>query len=184
MQASVFVATSLDGYLAREDGDISWLGGQTEGEDYGYQRFISDVDTMVIGRRTYETARSFGEWPYGAMPVVVLSGSAPAIPEEITATVRWMNLPPTEVARRLEGQGAKHLYVDGGDTIQRFLRAGLIRRLIITRLPVLLGAGIPLFGRLPHDLHLTHVRTRGYPSGFVQSEYAVLDPEARVGRWS
>ncbi len=180
MRASVFVATSLDGFLARENGDISWLGdpSQTDGEDFGYQQFISDVDTMVMGRRTYETARSFGEWPYGALPVVVLSSSFLAIPDELKATVTWLNLPPMEVARQLEGVGATHLYVDGGDTIQRFLRAGLIQRMVLTRLPVLLGAGVALFGRLPHDLRLAHGQTLAFPNGFVQSEYTVLNDSA------
>jgi dihydrofolate reductase len=83
--------------------------------------------------------------------------------------------PPAEIAARLADLGATHVYVDGGLTIQDFLRAGLVQRLIITRVPVLIGEGIPLFGALPRDVRLRHVATRHYPSGLVQSEYVVIE---------
>jgi dihydrofolate reductase len=114
----------------------------------------------------------FERWPYGEKPVTVLSTRPPAA-TPAGAGVEWMAGDPAAVCAQLAARGQRHLYVDGGITIQRFLRAGLIQRLIITRIPVLLGAGIPLFGSLPHDIALTHVGTRQYASGLVQSEYTV-----------
>ena len=177
MNASVFIATSLDGFIARENGEIDWLptgDSSGDGEDYGYQAFFDSVDTLVMGRNTYELVRTFGDWPYGDKPVVVLTSRPIDIPDSIADTVRAMSGTPNEIIPRLATQGAKHLYVDGGKTIQSFLGAGLIQRLIITRIPVLIGSGIPLFGHLPRDIGLRHVDTRAYSSGLVQSEYEVI----------
>ena len=171
MNASVFIATSLDGFIARVDGGLDWLpeGG---GEPHGYDEFMATVDVLIIGRKTFETVLSFEVWPYGAKPVVVLSTGplAPAPPE---AVVERMSGAPADVVSQLDARGLRNAYVDGGITIQRFLQAGLIQRLIVTRVPVLLGAGIPLFGMLERDVVLRHVGTRQYPSGLVQSEYAI-----------
>jgi len=172
MKASVFIATSIDGFIARSDGALDWLpeGG---GEPHGYLEFMATVDALVIGRKTFETVLAYPDWPYGTKPVIVLS-SNPASLEAPPGTVcSIMAATPAEVVERLAAQGMSHLYIDGGVTIQRFLAAGLIQRLIITRVPVVLGAGIPLFGPVAYDLHLTHVATRAYPSGLVQSEYRV-----------
>jgi len=172
VKASVFIATSLDGFIARPDDDLDWLppGG---GEEHGYEAFMATVDALVIGRRTYEKVLTFDTWPYGEKPVVVLSTRplAPAPPE---AVVECMSGAPAEIVSRLAARGVRHIYVDGGITIQRFLEAGLIQRLIITRIPVLLGSGIPLFGPLQRDIVLQHVGTRQYASGMVQSEYVVV----------
>ena len=171
MNASVFIATSLDGYIARANDDLDWLppGG---GEEHGYEAFMATVDALVIGRRTFEKVLTFDAWPYGEKPVFVLSTrSLAAAPE--AAVVEHLTGPLATVPSRLEARGIHHAYVDGGITVQGFLRAGLIQRLIITRIPVLLGDGIPLFGPLPHDVALRHVTTRQYASGLVQSEYVV-----------
>ena len=173
MKASVFIATSLDGFIARPNGDLDWLigSGQGTGEDYGYNAFIQDVDTIVMGRSTFEKVLTFGTWPYAGKRVVVLSTQAiPRAPAG--ADVRRMQGDPREIVERLAAEGARHVYVDGGQTVQRFLGAGLIQRLIVTRVPVLLGQGIPLFGATARDIPLRHVSTRAYESGFVQSEYA------------
>jgi dihydrofolate reductase len=170
MKASVFVGTSLDGFLARLDGAFDFL--PEDSEPHGYDEFMASVDTLVIGRKTFETVLAFAFWPYGDKRVVVLSGS----PLDLSAAkgpVEQMGGPPAEIVARLAATGSGHAYVDGGITIQRFLRAGLIQRLIITRVPVLIGVGIPLFGALPHDMRVRHVATRHYPSGLVQSEYEV-----------
>ena len=171
MKASVFIATSLDGFIARANGDLDWLppGG---GEEHGYEAFIATVDALVIGRKTYETVLSFDTWPYGGKPVYVLSTSA-LVPSPPGAVVEHLSGAPAELVAQLAARGVGHVYVDGGITIQGFLQAGLIQRLIITRIPVLLGAGIPLFGPLPRDIRLSHVGTRQYASGLVQSEYVV-----------
>jgi dihydrofolate reductase len=173
VKASVFIATSLDGFIARANGDLDWLppGG---GEEHGYDAFMATVDALVIGRKTFETVLTFETWPYGEKPVYVLSTRtlAPAPPG---AVVERMSGDPAEIVSQLAGRGVQHAYVDGGITIQRFLQAGLIQRLTITRIPVLLGAGIPLFGPLQRDIALRHVGTRQYASGLVQSEYVVGD---------
>lgn len=171
MKASVFIGTSLDGFIARANGDLDFLppGG---GEPHGYEEFMITVDALVIGRNTFETVLTFDGWPYGEKPVFVLS-TRPLAPAPVGAVVQRMSGDPVEIASQLAARGIRHIYVDGGITIQRFLQAGLIQRLIITRVPVLIGAGIPLFGTVPRDIVLTHVGTRQYASGLVQSEYEV-----------
>jgi dihydrofolate reductase len=175
MKASVFIATSLDGFIAREDGTLDWLPGADGSavEEHGYETFMSTVDVIIMGRHTYEKVLTFGEWPFGKRQVVVLA-SRPAAAAPSGATVEVMNASPRMVVTRLEEQGVHHAYVDGGRTIQAFLVEGLIQRLIITRVPVLLGRGIPLFGPLSRDVALRHLRTRDFPSGLVQSEYEVV----------
>jgi len=171
MKASVFIATSLDGFIARANGAIDWLppGG---GEPHGYDEFMATVDALVIGRKTFETVLTFDTWPYGAKPVFVLS-TRPLAPAPLGAVVERMSGDPAEIVSLLAARGILHVYVDGGITIQRFLQAGLIQRLIITRIPVLIGEGIPLFGPTQRDIALKHIATRQYASGLVQSEYAV-----------
>ena len=170
MKASVFVGTSVDGFLARVNGELDWL--PHDAEEHGYVAFMATVDALVIGRKTYETVLGFGGWAYGKKPVFVLS-TRPLRPPPQGATVEQMTGPPAEIVSRLEARGIQHIYVDGGITIQGFLKAGLIQRLIITRVPVLIGAGIPLFGLTGRDIRLRHIATRAYPSGLVQSEYEV-----------
>ena len=174
--AFVFIATSLDGFIAREDGGIDWLpagGGDPAADDYGYQQFFASVDALVMGRNTFELVRTFGAWPYGDTPVVVLTTRALELPRDLRARVTVMSGDPRDVAARLAERGLHRLYVDGGRTVQGFLAAGLVRRLVVTRIPILLGRGIPLFGPLPHDVRLVHVATRSWPTGLVQSEYEV-----------
>jgi dihydrofolate reductase len=170
MKASVFVGISVDGFMARVNGALDFLPAQPE--PHGYDEFMASVDALVIGRNTFEIVLGFGGWAYGAKPVFVLSTRPlPPVPEG--AVVERMSGEPAAILAALEARGIGHVYVDGGITIQRFLQAGLIQRLIITRVPVLIGSGIPLFGALPRDVVLEHVATRQYPSGLVQSEYAV-----------
>jgi dihydrofolate reductase len=171
VKASVFIATSLDGFIARANGDLDWLppGG---GEPHGYDEFMATVDALVIGRKTFETVLTFDTWPYGAKPVFVLS-TRPLAPAPRGAVVERMAGAPADIVSHLGARGIGHVYVDGGITIQRFLQVGLIQRLIITRVPVLLGDGVPLFGPIQHDIVLRHVATRQYASGLVQSEYVI-----------
>jgi dihydrofolate reductase len=172
MTASVFIGTSVDGFIARPNDDLDFLpeGG---GEPHGYNEFIASVDAIVIGRKTFEKVLTFGAWPYGDKRVVVLSSRPLDLSKAIGGVVEQLAGPPAEIVAQLAARGVHHLYVDGGVTIQRFLRAGAIQRLIITRVPVLIGEGVPLFGTLPHDIQLRHIATRHYPSGLVQSEYEV-----------
>jgi dihydrofolate reductase len=170
MKASVFIGMSVDGFIARANGDLDFLppGG---GEPHGYDEFIATVDALVIGRNTFETVLTFDTWPY-QKPVFVLSTRPLATPP-LGAVVERMSGAPADIVSQLAARGIRHIYVDGGITIQRFLQAGLIQRLIITRVPVLIGTGIPLFGAIAHDIALRHIMTRAYPSGLVTSEYAV-----------
>lgn len=176
-RCSVFVATSLDGFIAREDGRLDWLDAANSavppGEDCGYGAFIATVDTLVMGRATMEKVLTFGGWPYGELPVIVLSRHGLALPYTLSETVSVSAESPPELVRRLAGQGKRHLYIDGGRVIQSFLEAGLIDELTITRIPVLLGAGRPLFGPTTHDIPLVHVATRVFDFGYVQHTYRV-----------
>jgi len=169
MEVSVFVGTSLDGFIARSDGTLDFLppGG---GEPHGYDEFIATVDALVIGRKTYETVLGFDSWPYGEKRVIVLSAGKLGDPPA-GSRVEQMSGHPNEIVARLSARGIRHIYVDGGITIQRFLQAGLVQRIVITRVPVLIGDGIPLFGSVPNDIPLRHVGTRQFRSGLVQSEY-------------
>ena len=182
VKATVYIATSIDGFIARENGSIDWLdsGADGAGEDYGYAQFMSTVDALVMGRRTWETVRTLGAWPYGKTPVVVLSSKKVDIPRELAKTVSTMGGRVDAIVNALAARELHHLYVDGGNTIQRFLNAGAIQRLIITRIPVLIGSGIPLFGKLDRgDVRLRHVLTRSFPSGLVQSAYEIASAPRR-----
>ena len=172
MTASVFIGISVDGFIARPNGKLDFLpeGG---GEPHGYNEFIASVDAIVIGRATFEKVLTLGPWHYGSKRVVILSSRAVDLSAAHGGVVEQMGGPPAKIVSKLAASGAQHLYVDGGISIQRFLRAGQIQRLIITRVPVLIGEGIPLFGTLPQDIPLRHVATRHFASGLVQSEYQV-----------
>ena len=174
MTISVFIGTSVDGFIARPNDDLDFLpeGG---GEPHGYEEFMATVDALVIGRRTFEKVLGFATWPYADKRVVVLSSAPLDLSTVRGGIVEQMSGTPAQIVSALAASGAHNLYIDGGVTIQRFLRAGLIQRLIITRVPVLIGEGIPLFGALPHDVRLRHAATRHYPSGLVQSEYLVVE---------
>lgn len=179
--SSVFIATSLDGFIARAGGELDWLDAAnatvTEGEDCGYRTFIESVDILVMGRKTYEKVLLFGEWPYGNKPVVVLSSSRIEIPPRLAQTVSHSSESPQELCDRLSKEGAKRLYIDGGITIQRFLAERMIDDLTITVIPVILGKGIPLFGDFNQDIPLKHIATKTYDFGFVQLTYEVVNKE-------
>jgi len=176
-RASAFVGTSVDGFIARLNHDLDFLPPDG-GEEHGYQEFMKTVDALIIGRNTYDKVLTLDPWPYGAKPVIVLSTRPIDPPPAPAAIVERLCGSPHEILARLTPRGWTHVYVDGGVTITRFLAAGLIQRLIITRVPVLIGAGIPLFGALPRDIHLEHLATRQYQSGLVQSEYRVMGKDA------
>jgi dihydrofolate reductase len=173
MKVSVFVGTSVDGFIARTNGDLDFLpaGG---GEPHGYTEFMASVDALVIGRKTFETVLAFPQWPYRDKRVVVLSSRPVDFSTVRGGIVEQMAGTPAEIVAKLAARGVNHIYVDGGITIQRFLCAGLVQRLTITRVPVLIGEGIPLFASLPHDVRLRHVATQHYRSGLVKSEYALV----------
>jgi len=171
MECTVYIATSLDGFIARSNGGIDWLP-VPGAEDYGYAEFMDSVDAIVMGRNTFELALTFGDWPY-EKPVVVLSSRPSSLAHPLPSGVRMSSGDPEAILAELTSAGARHVYVDGGVTIRRFLEAGRITRVIITTVPVLIGSGVPLFGGTTRDIRLQHVRTRAFANGLVQSEYRV-----------
>ena len=173
MKASVFVGTSVDGFIARADGTLDFLDHAGK-EPHGYDEFIATIDAIVMGRNTLETVLGFGRWPF-TKPVFVLSTrELPPLPHG--GAVERLEGEPADIVAQLAARGIGSIYVDGGVTVQRFLEAGLIDRLVVSRVPVLIGAGIPLFGALSHDVVLRHVSTRAFASGLVQTEYAIAKP--------
>lgn len=172
-RVSAFMAISLDGFIARSDGGLDWLDipPPTPDEDYGFAAFFASVDGLAMGRHSFETVLGFDAWPYGDTPVEVLTHRPLAIPGQLAATVSTSADTPAELVARLGVAGRRHLYVDGGRTVQGFLAAGLLDELTLTRIPVILGAGIPLFGPLPASIVLHHDATRVFANGLVQSRY-------------
>lgn len=171
--AHVFIATSLDGFIARPDGDIDWLLQRDDPtEDHGYSAFIADKDVIVMGRGSYVKALTFDTWFYDR-PVVVLSEQLAdsAVPEALAGKLRFSNLKPRDLMEEMARQGVRRVYVDGGQLVQSFLREGLIADMVITTVPVLIGAGRPLFGVLEQDIDLKLVSSRCFTSGLVQSTY-------------
>jgi dihydrofolate reductase len=172
MTVSVFVGVSVDGFMARANHALDFLPADG-GEPHGYVEFMATVDALVIGRNTFDTVVKFNPWPYGDKRVVVLSSEPVDLSAVIGGKVEQARGTPAQIVAQLAASGANHLYVDGGITIQRFLEAGLVDRLTITRVPVLIGAGRPLFGALPRDIKLRHEGTQTYPSGLVKSVYGI-----------
>lgn len=174
MRASVFVGTSLDGFLARPDGAFDFLSvGDTEASPHGFEEFLATIDAIVMGRNTYDVVLQIPTWPYGRKPLFVLSHrELPPAPAGVA--VECLSGEPREILAALESRGMGHVYVDGGATIQAFIRAGLVSHLTVTRVPVLVGRGIPLFGPVDSDVLLRHISTRALPGGAVQSEYEIV----------
>lgn len=175
MKTSVFIATSLDGFIARPDGDIDWLMNpdfDIDGEDFGYSKFISSVDAIVMGRNSFEKVLTLGDWHY-TKPVVVLTSRPLEIPGHLAQKVSIASGSVQEILHKMESRGYRHLYIDGGITIQEFLKAGAINEMTITLIPVLIGQGIPLFGSLGSDISLKHISSISYKTGLVQNIYKV-----------
>lgn len=178
MKCSVFIATSVDGFIAEPDGSIDWLHrpeyDSADANGFGYDEYIATVDALVMGRNTYEKVLTFPGWAYEETPVYVLSSREVNVPDQLRSKVTPLSAEPQEVVERLAAEGKRHLYVDGGITIQRFLRARLIQEMTITRIPVLLGQGISLFGSDGTELQLRLLSTREFDNGFVQVKYQVV----------
>ena len=177
LTTSLYIATSLDGFIARPDGAIDWLmeaqATVPPGEDCGYAEFMATVDVLVMGRHTYEQVAGFEPWPYSGKRVVVLTSRALDLKQGPGIQLEQSSESPAALLQRLDTEGCRHAYVDGGRVIQSFLSAGLIDQLTVTTVPILIGSGRPLFGELPQDVRLTLTDSKAYDFGFVQSRYSV-----------
>ena len=177
IKCSVYIATSVDGYIARPDGDIDWLHkpeyADVKFNGLEYDDFMSSVDVLVMGRNSYDNVRTFGFWPYEKIPVVVLTSRSLEIPNELVGKITVENSSPKQLLSMLESQGKTHAYIDGGITIQRFLASGLIDEITVTRIPVLLGSGISLFSESGPELPLRLISSASSENGFVQVRYAI-----------
>ena len=177
VKCSVYVAMSLDGFIARPDGDIEWLHRPEYAvnnlQGLTYEDFIATVDALVMGRHTFEKVLSFGIWPYEGTTVIVLSNSGLEIPDHLEGKARLLSGTPESIVAQLGEEGKRHLYVDGGATVQQFLKAGLINEITITCIPILLGDGISLFGALGKEVSLRLIESSASDTGFVQIRYAI-----------
>lgn len=175
MKNIVFIATSLDGYISDKNGGIDWLHSipNPDGIDMGYGDLMNRIDALIMGRNTYETVLNFDmDWPYDK-PIFVLSNSLKSIPNNLKDKVFLINGPLKKVLLEINNKGYQNLYIDGGKTIQSFLHEELIHELIITRIPILLGGGTPLFSNLDNPLKLNHIKTEVFLDSVVQSTYLV-----------
>ncbi|MGL1901717.1 MAG: dihydrofolate reductase family protein [Fibrobacterales bacterium] len=177
MDYSVFIATSLDGYIATPDGGIDWLmnaGDPGDMADFSYDSFIKNIDVLVMGKNSFEKILTFPDWPYGPIPVIVLSNSLTQLPDINGASLELFSGPLTELNSLLESRNYKKAYIDGGKTIQSFLQAGLITDITITTIPIILGEGLSLFGNISHMIPLEHIETASFNCGIVASRYSVI----------
>lgn len=184
MKCSVFIATSVDGYIANKDGDVNWLhtagnseANMGENADMGITKFIASVDCMIMGRKCMEVISSMNltpeQWFYGDLKIVVLSTTLKEAPDNLKDKVEMYSGDLNELISSLEKEGLKHAYIDGGTTIQAFINLKLINEMTITRAPVLLGEGISLFGKTTTDIKLEKAESIAFPNDFIQEKYKV-----------
>jgi len=171
MRTMVYIGTSLDGFIARKDGNIDWLTQFADKDAiHAYEEFMSRIDVIVIGKGTFEKVLGFPSWPY-EKEVFVLSTSIKEVPDIVREKVTVLSMEPGELLSFLSGKGFSNIYIDGGKVIQGFLKKDLIDELIISKAPILIGSGIALFGYLDIDLLFKHIRTEAYSNGLVRSYY-------------
>lgn len=173
----IYIATSLDGFIADKDGGLDWLNEMPNpnNDDFGFFEFVSGVDAIVMGKNTFQMVLSFDvEWPY-PIPVFVLSNTLKEIPKDLEGKVEIVSGEPADVVNLLKGKGYTDLYIDGGKVIQSFLSEGLIDQMVISKVPVLLGNGISLFGNSGSMQKFEHLQTVSYENGMVKSHYIKID---------
>lgn len=169
----MFIACSIDGYISDVKNSLEWLNSipNPEQNDMGYASFMTNVDAIIMGRKTYETiAKMDIEWPY-AVPVFILSRRLTSVLPNLNAQIELMKGSPNNILQTIRSKGYNQLYIDGGNTIQQFLSYDLIDELTITTMPLLLGGGSPLFGPLINPLHFELVKSEVFLSQIVQSTY-------------
>ncbi|EEF81320.1 dihydrofolate reductase family protein [Methylophaga thiooxydans] len=183
MKCSVYIATSADGYIATPDGEVDWLhtagnlGADMGSEDMGFRDFMDSVDCMIMGRKSMEMISSMNltpeQWPYGNIRIIVLSNTIKEAPENLSGKIELYSGDIQDLILALENGGHKHAYIDGGSTITSFLNSKLIDEMTITKAPVLLGDGIPLFGNLSQRVKLENSEAVVFPNDFIQEKYSV-----------
>ena len=184
MKCSVFIATSVDGFIATKDGSVDWLetAGKAEVDmgdqaDMGMSNYMASVDCMIMGRKTMDAIASFNltpeQWPYGDTRIIVLSNTVKEAPGNLKGKVEMYSGDIPVLLAQLENEGFKHAYIDGGATIQSFLNLERINEMTITRAPILLGEGKPLFGKTNKRIKLEDARATAYPNDFIQVQYKV-----------
>lgn len=168
---SIYIGTSIDGYIARKDGNLDWLHYGHEGdEDYGFKKFINSVDTLILGRNTYQVVSGFDDWPYKDKKVIVLSDTLKEVRKEAQLFCGEL----TDLLTNLHSEGTKHVWVDGGITVSRFLEAGLVDEITISIVAMILGSGISLFSVMNKDHKCRLAHSQSYPSGLVQLKYEIV----------
>ncbi|MBL1420808.1 MAG: dihydrofolate reductase family protein [Alphaproteobacteria bacterium] len=172
----IFIATSLDGFVARNDHQLDWLMKQkTQGEEHGYETFIEDIDVIVMGKGSYQNVLSFGDWPY-KKPVMVMSKSLNQadIPTNLKDKVTLTTFTPPALMQNLQKLGYNRAYIDGGKVVQSFIQDGLVNDIILTLVPILIGSGKRLFGDISNDIDLQLIASKNFPSGLIQTHYKLL----------
>ena len=169
-KVSIYIATSIDGYIAKKDGNLDWLQyGHVGDEDYGFKKFSSSIDALIFGRNTYQVVSGFEEWPYKGKRVIVLSNTL----KDVRKEAELFCGPLTDLLSKLHSENTKHIWVDGGVTASKFLEAGLVDELTISIIATVLGSGIPLFSNMNQEHKCRLISTQSYPSGLVQLKYEV-----------
>ncbi|NQZ21921.1 MAG: dihydrofolate reductase [Colwellia sp.] len=184
MKCSVYIATSADGYIATAEGSVDWLdtagnpdADMSDNPDMGFNDFIASVDCMIMGRKCMEVIASFAltpeQWPYGDTKIYVLSHSLAVPPENLLGKVEMYAGDIPKLINRLKSNGFKHAYIDGGATITSFINLQLINEMTISKAPVILGDGIPLFGKVDQNIKLVNSEVTVFPNDFIQIRYGV-----------
>jgi dihydrofolate reductase len=169
---SIYIATSIDGFIAREDGSLDWLESVGDPhEDYGFKRFIDSIDGVILGRKTYEVAAPVQEWPYTGKRLIILSNTLKTVREG--AELYSGSLP--QLISKLHDEGVKHIWIDGGETIAQFLQLKLVNEMTLSIIPIILGRGIALFKNLKEELPCQLLSTNSFPSGLVQVTYSIIN---------
>lgn len=168
----VYIATSLDGFIARKDGSLDWLMEypNPEKSDFGFVSFLDRIDGIIMGRKTFEAVLGFGEWPY-TKPVFVLTTSLKEIPAHLRNKAEICHGDLLTILAQLGKKGISNIYIDGGQTIQSFMKLDLIDELIISRIPIILGSGISLFKNIESEFKFKHISTDIFSNGVTKSQY-------------
>lgn len=182
MKCSAYIATSVDGFIATKEGGVDWLhtagnGKELTGEhaDMGFSAYLSSVDCMIMGRKCMETISAMKltpeQWPYGNLRIITLSNTLKVAPENMQAKIEIFSGDLNDLVMSLHQEGYKHAYIDGGTTIQAFINLKLINEITVTKAPILLGEGIPLFGKTEHPIKLEKAESLAFENDFVQLKY-------------